>query len=89
MKKTYLECDCDSAEHIMRLSYFEDDKDYVYLEIHLSPLGFWSRLINAAKYIFGYRSAYGDFSDMVLGREKVQQLRDCCDEFLGGRWEKK
>ena len=82
MKKIYLDCDCDSPEHLIRFSYFEDDKDYVYLEVHLYPHGFWSRLLTAIKYIFGHRSEYGDFSETVLGKEKVQQLRDCCDKFL-------
>ena len=82
MKKMYLDCECESPEHLLRFSYFDDDKDRMYVEVHLTTHNFWRRIITGVKYIFGYRSVYGEFGETVLEKDKVQQLRDCCDKFL-------
>lgn len=83
MNKTYLECSCGSLEHLVRFSYFEDEKDFVYLEIHLAPdRSFFRRLFNAIKYIFGHRSKYGDFDEILLDKNTVLKLKEACEKFL-------
>jgi hypothetical protein len=44
------------------------------MEVHLAPLGFWDRVVNGLKYIFGHRSKYGDFDDMILKKEDAWKL---------------
>ena len=75
MERETLICQCESLEHQATFSWFEDDKGGdVYLEIHLKPLGFWRRLINGTRYIFGHRSAYGDFDDMIIKKEDLYKI---------------
>jgi hypothetical protein len=66
-------CNCGSVEHqfIVRL---DDEWDFVYVSIHLSPHPLHKRLINAIKYIFGHRSKYGDFDEIILNEDDTKKL---------------
>jgi hypothetical protein len=85
MEHKYLECECHSAEHIMRFSYLSDEKDVLYVEIHLGSSGFWRRVCDAIKHIFGYNCKFGCFDEFVWTKEQVEQLRNMCDEWLKGK----
>ena len=75
MEREVLICQCESLEHQVTFSYLEGVKDGdVYMEVHLTPLGFWQRVVNGIKYIFGHSSKYGDFDDMILKKEDVWKL---------------
>ena len=75
MEREILICQCESIEHQTSFSWIGDDKDGdVYMEVHLAPLGFWQRVINSIKYIFGHRSKYGDFDEMIIKKEDVRKL---------------
>lgn len=77
MERRLLTCECSSTEHIGIFEWFEEDKDnLVYLSIHLAKLPFWKRLVQGIKYIFGYRCKYGDFEEIILGKENIQSLKD-------------
>jgi hypothetical protein len=64
-------CECSSHEHILIIS---DDEEYCFISIHLAPLPFWQRVRCAISYIFGKRSNYGNFEEIVLGPEKMKEL---------------
>ncbi|MHA2280184.1 MAG: hypothetical protein ACXAC5_04845 [Promethearchaeota archaeon] len=82
-KKKYFECDCYSIEHIFRISYLTDEPDEIYLEPHLSNSnGFFTRIGVAIGYIFGYRSAYGNFDSVILNAPKAIELHKCLGEFI-------
>lgn len=68
-----LRCKCHSNEHIIIVDYFEEDDEF-YIDIHLTPLSFFERIIHAIKYIFGYRSKYGDFDTIILGSEDINKI---------------
>ena len=75
MDREVLICQCSSLEHQVTFSWFGNDADGdVYMEVHLAPLGFWERVVNGIKYIFGHRSKYGDFDDMILKKEDAWKL---------------
>ena len=75
MEHDVLICECNSVEHMIVFSYIEDEVDGdVYVEYHLKPLGFWGRLVHGIKYIFGHRSKWGDFDNMILKRGDVDKL---------------
>lgn len=75
MEREVLICQCESLEHQVTFSWLEDDKyGDVYMEVHLTPLSFWQRVVNGIKYIFGHRSKYGDFDDMIIKKEDVWKL---------------
>jgi hypothetical protein len=52
------------------------DDDDLFMEIHLSPLPFWQRVKNAARYILGQRSLYGDFEEICLSTTDALILGD-------------
>ena len=65
-------CECESHNHMMIIS--GDEEGYVFISIHLTPLSLLKRIINAVFYVFGKRSIYGDFEEIILGPEKTQEL---------------
>ena len=60
-----------------------DDED-LFIEVHLAPLPFWGRVGNAIRYIFGERSPYGDFEEIILGPEDAIDLGDSLLEWSQG-----
>jgi len=85
MKKDYptkevFICDCFSNEHQLILCYISGDDeldfDMLTFQTYLNPtFGFWKRIIVGVRYIFGYKSAYGDWDDYVVNHED-------CDKFI-------
>ena len=68
-------CDCSSAEHQLIVRWDNDDKE-VYVNVHLANMyGFWQRLWHAAKYVFGYKSRYGAFDEIILRKEDADKLQ--------------
>ena len=75
-------CDCEHPEHQFILSYFVGDKTEMFMDIHLADRGFWLGLIYAIKYIFGYRSRYGAFDEIILNADTVHILKNFVFEFM-------
>lgn len=70
-------CQCANVEHQMIFSAeAEDESDWVFVSIHLAPLPFWKRLWHGIKYIFGYRSRYGDFDEIILDSRHIEKLEN-------------
>jgi len=81
--KKYFECDCCSVEHTFRISYSETEPDEIYFEPHLSDTkSLIARFFIAIGYIFGHKSAYGDFDSIILNVPKIQKLYECLGKFL-------
>jgi hypothetical protein len=72
----YLECMCDSAEHVLRVSADPTDEYMpLWLEVHLVQHRRWyQRLGVAIRYVFGYRSKYGDFDTVCLDTPQAYRL---------------
>lgn len=70
-------CACSSSEHqiIIKRADWGDQKWHT-VQIHLtSSDSFWNRVKTGIKYIFGYKSKYGDFDEIIIEKEHVPQLR--------------
>lgn len=85
--RRYLECNCKSLEHTVQFMWFNEDsgdRDYNFLYMHtyLNPWGFWRRLVQAVKHIFGYQCRFGCVEEFLLTDPEVEQLRDICNEYL-------
>lgn len=81
--KQYVECTCDAPEHTIRIAYFKDDSDLLYIDTPLTyNYNIWHRIKLAVKYIFGYRSRYGFYQEFVLTPDRVKELKSVLDEFL-------
>ena len=37
-------------------------------------MGFWKRLWMAAKWVFGFKSLYGEYDDVLLNKEDTDRL---------------
>lgn len=84
-KRLYIECYCHDNEHRVVFTRYEDnwnDKE-IYLSYYLSNHdSLLKRIWTAIKYVFGYRSRYGDFGSTILTEKTTQQLRDFLNEAL-------
>jgi hypothetical protein len=68
-------CVCDSDEHQINLRYFEDDSDLLYMTIHLkSENNIFKRIYKAILYVFGHKSKYGNFDEVILDKEKCEEI---------------
>lgn len=72
-QKELFVCDCGDLEHQFVISKFPDENE-IYISVHLSNLTFWKRLIIAVKYIFGKKSIYGSFEEIILNQEEKKRL---------------
>ena len=66
-------CECGSSEHQLIIKTFDDDED-VYVDVHLVSYSFWKRVKYAFKYIFGYKSKYGAFDEIIINKQEFKQL---------------
>jgi hypothetical protein len=77
-ERLVLICDCHDVEHQIHFTYdpeeHEEGYDVIYVETHLTKLSFFKRLSYGIKYIFGYRSKYGAFSEIVLHPDDVEKM---------------
>lgn len=90
MRKEYIGCNCNSLDHTMRFAWFEDEPDTMYVETFIITYDRWyKRVWTAIKYVFGYRSRYGDTDEYLLYKDQVTQLRDVCQAFLSAQEEVK
>lgn len=57
-------CECHSIDHVFSITYFPGDNE-CQLHISLRKGGFWRRVKEGFKYIFG-KSGYGAFDEIIL-----------------------
>ena len=84
MRRKYVECQCGTVEHTLRFTW-DDDPDWpeVYVDVHLGyHYGIFKRIWYGLKYIFGFKSRYGQFDEAILGHKEVTQIKELCDEWL-------
>ena len=76
MEHEIVVCQCGSTEHQIIFAHDTDDK-VVYMSIHLTSHGFWGRLKEGLKYIFGHKSKYGAFDEVILnGDDHLKQFEN-------------
>lgn len=73
MKRTLYTCACSSLEHMFVVTECDED---LFLEVHLRPAPFGERLKRAVRYVFGRRSRYGSFDEIVLTPAMAVELGD-------------
>lgn len=87
MSSSYLECDCDSFQHIAKVELFSSsetgDTPELFISINLHQYrSLFQRVVVAAKYIFGYKSRFGDYDVISLKPESAKSLNDLTSQFL-------
>jgi hypothetical protein len=84
MREHKLNCDCLEIEHSMFFTIDDDtDLECMYVNTFLAEHGFFLRVINAIKYIFGYKCKFGHFEETVVSISEAKKLRDFLNEFIG------
>lgn len=65
---------CCSLDHQVVITL---NKGIVTLQIHLKNYrNFFQRVIVGIKYIFGYKSKYGDWDELILDESHIPQLEE-------------
>lgn len=75
-------CDCGNVDHQFIISSFDDE--FIDIQIHLSDVGFWSRLKYAFLYVIGKKSRYngGAFGEILLNREQTVKLIETLKNYV-------
>ena len=77
----WVECECHSPEHLFKISFDPDDGE-LYMTVHLSNWYPWyKRVWTAVKYAFGYKCKYGNFDELLVDREKREELFQIVKKF--------
>lgn len=74
--ETLFICKCGDPSHQLIMSKSEGE---IFVTIHLKPLSLYKRVINAVKYIFGFRSIYGEFTEFIFNEKDSDKLQEIVD----------
>ena len=84
MKTHYIECDCGGFGHLARISYFEDDKEYAYLNMQLNHyLPWYKRMWYAINYVFGREVDQCNYVENCMSVDARKQLIAFLQESIG------
>lgn len=74
----YIECECTDIAHLVRITVDpSDDWSKLRIEVTLNRYrGFWSRLWLAVRYVFGYQSQYGAYSETLVSEGQANKIID-------------
>ena len=73
-------CRCHDVQHQFVISTVDfDENPEVYLDVFLYPAGFFKRLVYGIKYIFGHRSVFGYFDEVIIKPEDAPRLQMVVD----------
>lgn len=78
MKHVYIECQCSSVEHIVKVAIDEEEAEpyskvwFEFLLNHWRP--WYKRIWIGLKYMFKYQSKFGAFDTVCLEREQAERL---------------
>lgn len=78
MESEILICKCGDPEHQLVVTTDEADK-VCYVAVHLISGSFLQRLKYGIKYIFGHKSIFGCFDEVILDESHVSKLEKIID----------
>ena len=80
----FIRCSCGSPEHQFILTRWPEE-DELSLEVHLVT---WNNLLRrlwiAIRYVLGYRCRYGHWDEVLISKDKAQEMREFLDGFIIG-----
>jgi hypothetical protein len=81
MERKIFICECGSLEHQVSFWYDEDD-NCLYCEPHLrNHNSFLKRIWVGLKYIFGYKSRYGNWDSTIFKDSDLIELKKYLEKF--------
>ena len=75
-------CDCGDTSHQFIISADSESSDdhCIYVSVHLNrEHNIFKRMWTALKYIFGRRSTFGDFNEVIINPEDSDRLQHIVD----------
>jgi len=87
-EKLYVECDCSSADHVIRFMYDHADEKLnfspqVYMEVQMvQPNNIFKRIVKALEYIFNRESEYGHWDCTLINTKEATKLRDLLTYYI-------
>jgi len=82
MKSQYIDCDCGSADHVIRFVLTEDEIPELYIEMQMHQYrNMLQRIWEALRYIFKCKSRYGYWDVCMIDREGATKLAKILKEF--------
>lgn len=86
MKTEYFTCDCYSPEHTLRFVMHPNEEGWpaeLYTEVYLNQYrSFFKRAWVALKYLFNYKSSYGDFDCWLMQPEDAVRLKELLEGYI-------
>jgi hypothetical protein len=79
-KRTYIECNCYTKDHVLCLEYDENEDELDIYTLLNPEWRWWKRWWLGLKYMFGWSSRWGHFEVTILMANEQEQLF----EFLRG-----
>ena len=80
-KQYIISCSCSAQEHQLGISWFPGDRDgEVYFHYHLTQRPLLERIKQAIWHLFGYRSKYGNFDEIIIYSTDIEKLRSILAE---------
>jgi hypothetical protein len=80
MKKLHIVCCCHSLDHQIVFLYDHED-DLMYCVVHLHSFkNVFKRLWTGIKYIFGYKSVYGNWDEIILKKEQIKEIMNFLEQ---------
>jgi hypothetical protein len=83
LKTYYFECSCYTQDHVLGIAFDIEDKE-MYIFTQLNPhVGFFTRLLYAAKYVLGFRAktGTGHWEETLLMEDKIVELQQLLNRF--------
>lgn len=84
-KKVYLECDCQSMDHVIRVEIDDYDEKTPYLVVSAflnnGYRSFWKRFQLAFKYLFKLDNKDYYYVDSILDRHSVSKLEEIIKKY--------
>ena len=67
-------CECNSMEHIYAF-WYDEELNQIYFEPYLhTERNFFGRLLYGLKYIFGHKSNYGAFDEIIIKPKDLEKI---------------
>ena len=86
MEQELYVCDCGDVSHQFIISWYPDDEDWndlLYFQVHLNQSnGFWKRLWDAIKYVFGFKCRFGAFDEILVNKHDAKRLKNSLEKFI-------
>lgn len=67
-------CECGSLNHIFVWRYDESDNTLIFMT-RLNKFGFLKRIKQSFKYLFGNVSNYGDYDELLLNPNQIEDMK--------------